>query len=97
MSHSPEPWGYKTNAKNCHETAEFFACADAGSGGEMSVVSCWVGHCPDEDKTVAGWHVSADDAARIVACVNFCRGFPTEFLVGKQLIAGEVRTIEVDQ
>lgn len=40
---------------------------------------------------------STSDIKRIVACVNFCRQFPTEFLVGKVLIAGEVSTIKADQ
>ena len=40
---------------------------------------------PSEKISISGSRAKAD-ARRIVACVNFCREFPTEALEGRQLV-----------
>lgn len=68
MSHSPEPWsvGAEEGSSNGHIGAYRLVTAADGS---------LVGHLwPDANSA------TAENAARILACVNACRGIPTETL-----------------
>ena len=42
-----------------------------------------IGHA-DDGWTVAGWEEHKRRMERIVACVNFCRGIPTEMMLGSE-------------
>jgi hypothetical protein len=83
MSHSPEPWGYRPHSLNSQH-ADIFAAAERGPGAEITVLLSWIGRQDDEDVAVACLDI--EDAARIVACVNFCQHLPTEFLEARRLI-----------
>ena len=90
MSHSPEPWGYKADGPPVDDPdgyCEIFACADAEFGQYITVVVTWVSEDGD-----AAYGIRQVDARRIVACVNACKGIPTEVL--ENLENGDVRVFQ---
>ena len=67
MKHSPEPW----------------KVAEHGSSRRPAAVISAKGHTVAEMPHINGVALSAADAHRIAACVNACRGIPTEALEAK--------------
>jgi len=78
--HSPEPWEV-CGVWHEGDGAGFIAITDAHS--EM-VGGCW--NYTDRGEPVDPTERDRVNARRIVACVNFCREFPTEALEGRQLV-----------
>jgi hypothetical protein len=69
QSHSPEPWSVGTTDEGGERYTTLF------SGGDPIAVSRSAGY---GGETVID--ISDEDLRRIVACVNACRGIPTEVL-----------------
>jgi len=67
MSHSPEPWKVHNLLKN------YVFVLDANN---KEIVH-------ETGRIEDGWTFDLADAERIVACVNFCRDIPTEWMQGK--------------
>lgn len=78
--HSPTPW----RIEECVDTdySEYSTIVDAA--GEEVTAACLHG----EGAVACGArpHMPRSDLERIVACVNFCQQFPTEFLAQRQLV-----------
>ena len=87
MSHSPEPWRLETETQT-HISPLGRCVLIYAAGGETIYVDSSYGD--DGDKILA-------NAQRIIACVNFCGGFPTEFLEKHRLMtfenAGKLRIL----
>ena|GEM_PF-4808014 len=79
-NHSPEPWSCDADYEK-----PIFDIRDADNMPVLLDYSTY----PED-----GQYLSGPDARRIVACVNFCRNLPTDFLEGKTVqLAGELGQI----
>lgn len=70
MTHSKEPW--KSAARNMPRDG-IDACPVYDKNGKCVVDVAW-------------YENGAENADRIVACINFCRQFPTKFLECRQAV-----------
>lgn len=85
MNHSPEPWRWANGLSGCGIVDE---TCDENTGYERrgglvdddGKVVCWFGNGEDFDQT-AGSEPSEADIQRILACIEFCAGIPTETLI----------------
>ena len=75
QAHSPEPWSVGTTDIGGEKYNTLF------SGGNELMLSQSAGY---GGETVID--ISEDDLRRIVACVNFCREFPTEILEQRRML-----------
>jgi hypothetical protein len=80
--HSPEPWGaFRLDVSGTDEFKAYTArCIDQGAPEDFYVVMVEKPDGPADVCHVGNGPTSAENARRIVACVNACAGIATEAL-----------------
>jgi hypothetical protein len=80
--HSPEPWGaFRLDVSGTDEFKAYTArCIDQGAPEDFYVVMVEKPDGPADVCHVGNGPTSAENARRIVACVNACAGLSTEAL-----------------
>lgn len=92
MSHSPEPWTWKSSMNM--DGSDPHGCIDR-QGGFLDADGkqiCWFGDTEGYYPT-AGDEPTQADIDRIIACVNACRGIPTESLRRCEIHTDECRLV----